>query len=781
MLTGKLNEASGVEVAAQRDTVITRNRHLAPTLFAEAEQTASTLALGHGSRAIEDESFPFEALSVVCEIESWRKELNRPLYHIHKWWAHRLGTAFRAIAIGTLAPSGADVMRLFYQPTRIKGAVVFDPFMGSGTTVGETLKLGAQAIGRDINPVSHFMVRNALAIHDREAIFTTFRDIERDVVHQIRPFYRCRLSDGREADVLYFFWVKTVPCPACSRPVDLFSSYVFAQHAYPKRSPEAQSLCPACGMINAAPFDSRSVRCEGCSESFDPLSGPARGQTATCPECQHAFPIAKTIRVSDGPPKHRLYAKLVLLPDGSKLYVRSTDDDRALYEAAENALRARDNPYPIVPIAPGYNTNQALGYNYRYWHEMFNARQLLCLSILAERIRTISDPGVRDLFVCLLSGTLEFNNMFASYKGEGTGAVRHMFAHHILKPERVPLEANLWGTPKSSGAFSTIFEGRIRRALDYAENPFEIRVSGSNTRKGEKVFDLSERVGFDIGATYDEFEAGKRVYLSCGDSSKTDLPDASVDAVITDPPFFDNVHYSQLADFFHVWQRHILHRVEGQKGESTRSNGEVQNEDVGLFTRRLTTVWIEGCRVLKDDGLLVFTYHHSRSEGWRSVLEALMSAGFTITAAHPIKAEMSVAIPKHQANEPIDLDIIIVCRKAAFSPADTAKRSWSAAVLTATSQIQRLRRAGRELSRNDIRVVVTAQVLRYLSSIGSMSVALATLDDRGDEIDALIEQLHGASVAGRDTFEDPSTTSSSEDRSSGRDRSGDRRIVTRAE
>ena len=271
------------------------------------------------------------------------------------------------------------------------------------------------------------------------------------------------------------------------------------------------------------------------------------------------------------------------------------------------------------------------------------------------------------------------------------------------------------------------------------------------------------------------------MYLSCGDSSKTDLPDASVDAVITDPPFFDNVHYSQLADFFHVWQRHILNRVEGLQEESTRSNGEVQNEDVGLFTRRLTGVWIEAFRVLKNDGLLVFTYHHSRSEGWRSVLEALMSAGFTITAAHPIKAEMSVAMPKHQAKEPIDLDIIIVCRKAAFAPADTATRSWSTAVLTATSQVQRLLRAGRELSRNDIRVVVTAQVLRYLSSIGSTSVALATLDERVDEIDALIEQLHGASVPRRDESEDPSAASSSEDRSLGRDRSGDRRMFTGAE
>jgi hypothetical protein len=157
--------------------------------------------------------------------------------------------------------------------------------------------------------------------------------------------------------------------------------------------------------------------------------------------------------------------------------MRATDDDHALYALAERELAARNDAYPVVPIAPGYNTNQVLGYNYRYWHQMFNARQLLCLSILAERVRAVPDPVLRDLFACLFSGTLEFNNMFASYKGEGTGAVRHMFAHHILKPERVPLEANLWGTPKSSGSFSTMFEGRIRRALDYADDPFELRAT----------------------------------------------------------------------------------------------------------------------------------------------------------------------------------------------------------------------------------------------------------------------------------------------------------------
>jgi hypothetical protein len=193
--------------------------------------------------------------------------------------------------------------------------------------------------------------------------------------------------------------------------------------------------------------------------------------------------------------RHRLYAKLVLTAQGRKIYLEATAEDRALYESAEQELKQRENAFPVVPIEPGYNTNQALGYNYRFWHEMFNARQLLAISILADRVRRIEDRVLRELFTCLLSGALEFNNMFASYKGEGTGAVRHMFAHHILKPERVPLEANLWGTPKSSGSFSTMFESRIRRALDYADNPFELHVCERDGKKSvAKIHGLSDRI-----------------------------------------------------------------------------------------------------------------------------------------------------------------------------------------------------------------------------------------------------------------------------------------------
>jgi len=130
--------------------------------LANAEPTDIRLSSTLGPRAIEDDGFPFEALSGIAEIGSWRKEINRPLFYIHKWWGHRLGSVFRAMVIGAFAPQGSALLDLFHRPIRIAGAIVFDPFMGSGTTVGEAVKLGARAIGRDINPVAHFLVQRSI-------------------------------------------------------------------------------------------------------------------------------------------------------------------------------------------------------------------------------------------------------------------------------------------------------------------------------------------------------------------------------------------------------------------------------------------------------------------------------------------------------------------------------------------------------------------------------------------------------------------------------------------
>jgi putative DNA methylase len=136
-------------------------------------------------KAIESD-FPILEVSQLAEKESWRKEINRPIYHIHKWWAKRLGSVFRAITLAALAPEKFHTWKDFYIKQNFRGKVVFDPFMGSGTTLGEALKLGCKAIGCDINPVSTFLVRQALTSVNECELRATFAQLEQAVSKEIQ-------------------------------------------------------------------------------------------------------------------------------------------------------------------------------------------------------------------------------------------------------------------------------------------------------------------------------------------------------------------------------------------------------------------------------------------------------------------------------------------------------------------------------------------------------------------------------------------------------------------
>src|SRR5881227_1230175 len=148
------------------------------------------------ARLIESDDFAFDFLSELAERESWRKEVHRPIYHVHKWWAKRLGSVFRGILLGTTLPQGSDLATAFYKPHRFSGVIVLDPFMGSGTTIGEAHKLGFTAIGRDINPVAVESVRTALGPMEEGRLEAAFDALSEGVGKDIRAFYRSSDSKG---------------------------------------------------------------------------------------------------------------------------------------------------------------------------------------------------------------------------------------------------------------------------------------------------------------------------------------------------------------------------------------------------------------------------------------------------------------------------------------------------------------------------------------------------------------------------------------------------------
>jgi adenine-specific DNA methylase len=594
--------------------------------------------------------FPIVEVSELGEQESWRKEINRPIYHIHKWWATRLGSVFRAITLGALSPATTDVWHDFYRQHHLSNKVVLDPFMGSGTTLGEALKLGAKAIGCDINPVSTFLVRQAFTRVPEADLRTAFAKLEATVAPEIRRYYQTQepatAATGQTLQVLYYFWCKTVTTPD-GETIPLLSRYVFAQDAYAKKKPRAQIICPGCWNVIEDRFDTTDLVCPHCTHRFNPQDGPADGQHVRDSTGQR-HKIKDLLPADGSPPAHRLYALMALKGNGDKCYLPARPHDHMLFAEAEQRLRTEDLPLPTLAVRPGHNTDQARGYHYHHWRDFFNARQLLCLGLLLRGILEIEDHAVQEQMLCLFSSTLEFNNLFCSFKGEGTGSRKFTAS--------APLEA--------------------------------VRVD-----------------------TWTELQAteGALMVLN-GNSASLPLPDACVDAVVTDPPYFDFVHYSELSDFFYAWLSPVLGtRYPWMRKPDCSDRGEVQHKDHGVFARQLGCVLSECRRVLKDEGVLAFSFHHSRAEGWAAIHEAIATAGLTVVAAHPVHAELRAASPKTSARDPISLDAILVCKKR--SEATQHASSTDSLPERVAHLIRRLESADLSVSRGDRFVIGASQLL----------------------------------------------------------------------
>lgn len=681
-----------------------------------AEKIVFTQPITTDTATALERDFPIVEVSQVAEQESWRKEVNRPIYHIHKWWATRLGSVFRAITLAALSDSKSDTWKNFYKRHKLTGKIVLDPFMGSGTTLGEAMKLGAKAVGCDINPVSSFLVRQAFTRVSEVELRTAFSRLERDIAPQIRRYYQTRdPQTGELIPVLYFFWVKTLVTPD-GETVPLFSRYVFSQDAYPKKKPKAQIVCPHCWNVIEGRYDMTDLACPHCAHQFNPQKGPAAGQHVTT-KAGNRYRIKELLPADGTPPAHRLYAMLALRPNGEKIYLPALDEDLALFAEAEERLKTEALPLPTLAVRSGHNTDQALGYNYTHWRDFFNGRQLLCLGLLLTAILEIEDEAIQEQLLCLFSSTLEFNNLFCSYKGEGTGAVRHMFSNHILKPERAPLENSVWGTSKSSGTFSTLFESRLIRAKRYLDEPFEVDFERDlmDQRMGSCKTMASDPIQANRAESWNDLITTDRgLLLLNGDSSRLPVPDASVDAVVTDPPYFDFVHYSELSDFFFAWLSPVLKsRYPWFARPDSSDQGEVQHKDPRIFARQLASVFTECCRVLKDDGVLAFSFHHSRAEGWAAIHEAITSAGLAVVAAHPVHAELRAASPKTAAKDPISLDAILVCKKR--SKVDITSLDKRLLIQQSEAIARRLQDAGMSISLADRFVILASQVLIPLS------------------------------------------------------------------
>jgi putative DNA methylase len=613
---------------------------------------------------------PYVELSAMASVEAHRKNIYRPPYYIHKWWARRTGSVFRGIALDLLLPPHEPVMDAYYRRHDFSDVVVLDPFMGGGTTIGECLRLGCKVVGCDVNPVAWYLVTQSMRRADIPNLMVAYQQVADRVAGPISDMYRTTCSGcGGQATSQYTAWVKHVPCEGCGKPADLHLTHVVMADMATKGAGLVD--CPACGH----PWWVRSVReeteCPACAHRFVPAQRRTRNTDYRCDACGHEDRILNALAEAEQPPGHRMRCLTVWCDACGKLHQAPTPTDVAKYEAiaAHVAERFNDLRIPREPIPAGFNTDQMRKYGYRYWHQMFSPRQLAGLDMLFGAIREVADAPSRELLTLLASASLEFNSMFCGAKGLGTGAVRHVFAHHAFIPAKEPLEANLWGIHRSSGGYSTLFRDRVVRGRQWADAPIERRFTG---RKADKVPVAGERLAARPGKSFDQLVSGAADMLLLNQSAESldQVPDASVDLVITDPPFADNVMYSELSDYFYVWLRQALaedysaFRTPLVDDSREAVHNPSRGRDGAFYRQVLGNVFAEAGRKLKPGGRMAFTFHHSGSDAWRHIEEALVLSGFVVERWWPVFAEMESGVPLQGKENGGHLDIVFVCAKA---------------------------------------------------------------------------------------------------------------------
>jgi hypothetical protein len=388
-------------------------------------------------------------------------------------------------------------------------------------------------------------------------------------------------------------------------------------------------ICPTCHEVYSG-LDHR-CQAEAVRYAHHRPNGPlVEKGTERCQACDSAF-----TDILDEPFSER-YLPLVVVgwcPTHDQFFKAVDRTDLALIVRARDAAQDLDLGDPKdfrVPSGP--KSDDLLGRNVTSFQELFTPRQLLYLSASTELLQEL--PGEDRLWLALLISTsLDFNALLCGYKGAGIrrpGAIRHVFSHHAYSFPYTALENNPVFSRKRSGTLKRLFHDRILRAGRWAVEPVERHIEGDRRRK---VPIRGEIDGGEPVRDWRSLAHGKRKFLLLqADSAALDVPEGSVDYVVTDPPYYDSVQYSDLSTFFRVWLHLFLPQEADWRYDplaSAVSEGDVSGKH--KYGQVLGGIWKTCHRALnKEHGRLIFTYHHWDPQAWAALTLSLKKAGFVL-------------------------------------------------------------------------------------------------------------------------------------------------------
>ncbi len=497
---------------------------------------------------------------------------------------------------------------------------MLDPFAGAGMIPFEALRMGLNVVALDYNPVACLVMRGTLEyplryghrMNIRSGVSQLIADVEKyanevykDLREQLTQFYPSYRR--RKPRVYIHAWA--VKCPHCKRIVPLMQRW---------------DLDRPRGIVLAQ-------RTEGEQLTFrvetgpTPVRGNCRGGKARCIYEDCGTEIPNEYVVTDISQNEREMLVAIYLENGEFVTPRKEDYD-ALARAKKFLEQNMDTLSPYIPTEEMTHEIPARKY-LLYWHRLFNARQLVVLALMARKIRQIVDRvSQEDPDYAVVIGTY----------------LSMVFSKHLMRNNR----ATIWdsGFRKIAHPFST---RRVSMMWNHCEvNPFA-KTAGALSNSIANVLSGLEYAVEALCGPNGSFEqqdvAGdvtviNQSILSWETSRKFDL-------IVTDPPYYNDVQYPELLQFYQVWYSRILGHVldippvpetseELSVGSSKRTN-----RSTAEFESRMNVAIHQLHNLLKDDGLLVMFYVHKSVAGWKYVVEALRNAGFQVTSTHTLRTE----------------------------------------------------------------------------------------------------------------------------------------------
>ena len=539
-----------------------------------------------------------QVVSSAARAETRNREVYLPPVSVFRWWARRTESVNGAVIDAFSAERGGN--------DRI---LVVDPFAGGGVIPLAAMLRGHRVYAQDINPWAVVGLAAMLGLPEPDEI----REGVASLAHRITPLvaaaYGTMMSDGQPGTVTHTFRVATARCLECGNLLRLYPHAMVTLLARKERGrPEAILACRY-GHLTPGRYD-RNTRCRTCRTRVDPLASYTARRVAQCPNCDAHANLSDLAMRGE-------WAWQVVLVERARSRLRELDMPTATEVATAAGARWRPQR-PLGEIPDGRETRVLRRHGFSEWGDLYPDRQRYMLEQLLDLVPSCSDnPTVVNLLAMAIIGSAEMAGHCSRWDRWYLKSYETM-AGHRFNFTTLTVEPNAWGNATSG-------RGTVLRRLDQLIKASTWLHENTTVRPVHGPIDPLQ-----------PYEQAEDITVVGGSSETMALPDGSADLVLTDPPYHDDVQYSELSLPLRAWAGLDMTHADGDAVVNAVIGHNDEGDD---YTELLTRLFGESRRVLKKDGHLMFSFANRSASAWTDLLEALDAAGLRAVGCEIVHSE----------------------------------------------------------------------------------------------------------------------------------------------